>query len=184
MDIDELSKKIANSISEAKKIKRNGFVAFSVKRNSVDIKEFLDASGYKIPDLFIAVSLAAGEKPCAERSFRDLCNKYCTVDAAPKKKEENTTPKKGEEGEHSTNNGDTNIPSHTKEEVSDGGALRLDGLGDEWGEIIESLGPLKKQQLPEAIEAGLTIGVAKEARSKSIKALKEILTTYCMKRKL
>lgn len=184
MDINELSKKIAGSISEAKKVKRNGFVAFSVKRNSVDIKEFLDYSGYKIPDLFNAISFAMGEKPCAERSFRDLCNKYCTIDAAPKKVEKQVMPKHGEDVQPTTSNSDLENVIHGEGETSGDDSLEIDGLGEEWEDIIVSLGPLKRQQLPEAIEAGLTIDIAKEARAKSIKALKEILTTYCMKRKL
>lgn len=180
MDINELSKNIAEDIKEAKKTRKLGYVAFAIKINAQDIKRILDETFYRIPDLFGHVSEQLGEDPCDIRNFRRACNKYCqendtfSVGKGMRKNSIEKVP--NTDGDISKrSDGDNESFSHAQ---GDG------GLGEDWNEIIESLGPLKRQQLPEAIEAGLTLDVAKEARSKSTKALKEILTTYCMKRKL
>jgi hypothetical protein len=51
-------------------------------------------------------------------------------------------------------------------------------LGKEWDEILESLGPPKKKQLPLSIKGGLTLDEAKNARKTSVKHLKDIMTSY------
>ncbi|NWO07511.1 MAG: hypothetical protein HLX50_18005, partial [Alteromonadaceae bacterium] len=58
------------------------------------------------------------------------------------------------------------------------GNLTNGELGPEWQDIIDSLGPAKKQQLPLAVSRGLTLEEATNARQVSTKELKNVLTTY------
>lgn len=176
MNLDEVSGKIANSIRENKKTRIRGYVSFAVRSHAEEIRFILDRTYFKIPDLFRSVSSKLGEEPCNHRNFRTLCDKYCgsvkpfeRVNNHPNQRviqnEQDAASSREDAEERAANAGVSNDSDFEK-------------LGEEWDEILESLGPPKKKQLPLAIKGGLTLDEAKNARKTSTKHLKDIMTSY------
>lgn len=171
MELHELSKKIVGSIEEAKKTKQRGYVAFAIKTHAHEISELFSVTYYKIPDLFKEVSAVLGKEPCHHRNFRTLCDRYCDESIgspSPAKPHSPIEKRSGKTQEGGEDEGRENTE----------GNLTNGELGPEWQDIIDSLGPAKKQQLPLAVSRGLTLEEATNARQVSTKELKNVLTTY------
>lgn len=181
MNLDEVAERVANSIREDEKIRVRGYVAFAVKNHAQEIRRILDETYFKIPDLFRSVSLKLGEEPCNHRNFRSLCDKYCSGGEESKNLDSSPNERLGEKEVSTFISGEGARERELNASVSN--ESDVEELGKEWGEILESLGPAKKTQLPLAIKGGLTLDEAKDARETSTKRLKDVMTTYARRRR-
>lgn len=188
IDIEDVSRSVADEISYHRKFRDRGYVAYSVKRQSEKISLLLGENHYTISDLFRCVSDRLGAEPCNHRNFRTLCDRYCypgsTQQNNPRKKSDEPNRKGEAAGKAEV---EAVEKDERKEAPKENSSKKADDLklgddvqspGDEWDEIFEALGPLKKIELWRAIERGLTLKIAKEAHQNGLRKLQEKLSEF------
>lgn len=174
MDIHDLAKCIADDIHEAGRIKPRGAIVYAVKKNSDNIRAVLSESHLRIPDLFREITKKMDGPLCHPRTFRRMCDKHVDWNRESRTKTASHQPQSlSREGSSSEDQ---------RLEVAQAESYAHE-LGDEWDEILSSLGPAKQIQLPKAVKNGLTLQEALDAKAEGVNSLRELLTTFIIRKK-